>query len=446
MRKTKIKGFIINDFVMNLPEISEIINEEGAEGLGKFVALTCRLYSCDNAIGTMSDIKFVGQIIKVRPWKLKEWVRSHNIFSYDDENDMFVIPNVREILGLDKNMHEHEIEMIKKYGNKARKLTHEDGMKSDVSAVPDAQQNISRTSADAQQNVSRNSTEILESSENADNEDVNCSPIINSNNIKNINKNISYKNRNININIENNSDADDSKSTFKFFEEKIFNNKIWRDATALSHGINQNDDETTRIFAKWMFSYCISRSENKLHNVDDMFNYASNLLMKGHSTRKMFLDFLHEEQERRRRQREEERREREERECSSRASKAEFEQCINGRRIGVGGQILPDEAPRQTDFNSRWSYLEHRYVSAKVWNRNAEMAEFEVQRRKAQEEKLRKEKAEMEKRRKMRAAVEMLRKADAEYQMRKKLGLKDDDPLPRVGSIIENEILPKLKK
>ena len=102
-----------------------------------------------------------------------------------------------------------------------------------------------------------------------------------------------------------------------------------------------------------------------------------------------------------------------------------FEQLINGRRVGLDGQILPPHAPRLHNVNHRWSYRKNCYVDVSEWDRDAE--------EKARKEWEKKER-EKEHARKMKFLDECSRKMEC-----------GEHGIKLVGDIIKNNILPGMK-
>ena len=377
MKKSKIRGFVVNEYVLTLPEVENMIYHEGAKGLGKFVRVCMNLLRCYHTICSFDDVEIIARLIRVRPNCLKRWIRECGIFTVDDKNNIFFFPYLRRLVKCKKEVSDEEINIIKEHGsfyigneNDAEKDEKKDAENDEKDSIFSS--NLGTISAKNSENCSE--IKNLSESQKSDNKSNTKSPYKYTDTNTYDNTNILNQNINININHKNKSVVDVDKSSFKIFEEKIFNNKTWRDTTTLSHGINLNDD-TTRIFAKWLLSYCISRNEKRKID-DDISNYANYLLMKGHYTRRLLQDYLHQQPEDKR-HKEQGHRIRDEILHPLHVNNTQYVYWNDGMRIGSVCKLLPGEAPLHTDFNWRRSCRQHKSVDVSSWDRVAETVLYE---------------------------------------------------------------------
>ena len=374
--KKKYRGFLVNDTFLGRSEVKDTIYKDGITSLARLICVCMYMMRCFNAIVRFEDIKPISTLAHTQTACMRKWIMNCGIFKIDEKNGIFTYNYIRHMFGKQEEVTEREIYLVKKYGNHIT----EDPEAVDADATDF--ENISENNEELLEKNSKNNEKVFKNqhTEESDNKDVSAPLNIISNTNKNINNNISNRNRNININISRETDDADDESSFNFFEKKLFNARRWREATSSSHVINIDDDNVMHIFTKWMYNYCVST--NEMRKVDkDIFSYASNLLIKGRAIRKMFEDYLKTKLEEQRRAREEKLREREPRHVN----KAAFETIRDGKRYALGGQELPNDAPKQTDARWRWSYRMHKYVDISEFEEKKEMDFFNEQKRKEKE-------------------------------------------------------------
>ena len=54
-----------------------------------------------------------------------------------------------------------------------------------------------------------------------------------------------------------------------------------------------------------------------------------------------------------------------------------YDRLVNGRRYGYRGEPIPDDAPEQVNQDTRWSWIESKWIARAKWNPKAERIEYE---------------------------------------------------------------------
>lgn len=54
-----------------------------------------------------------------------------------------------------------------------------------------------------------------------------------------------------------------------------------------------------------------------------------------------------------------------------------YDRSVNGRRYGFRGEPIPDDAPEQVNQDTRWSWIECKWIPRAKWNPKAERKEYE---------------------------------------------------------------------
>ena len=54
-----------------------------------------------------------------------------------------------------------------------------------------------------------------------------------------------------------------------------------------------------------------------------------------------------------------------------------YDRLVNGRRYGYRGEPIPDDAPEQVNQDTRWSWIEGKWIARAKWNAKAERKEYE---------------------------------------------------------------------
>ena len=55
-----------------------------------------------------------------------------------------------------------------------------------------------------------------------------------------------------------------------------------------------------------------------------------------------------------------------------------YDRRVNGRRYGYRGEPIPDDAPEQVNQDTRWSWIDCKWIPRAKWNPKAERKEYEL--------------------------------------------------------------------
>ena len=59
-----------------------------------------------------------------------------------------------------------------------------------------------------------------------------------------------------------------------------------------------------------------------------------------------------------------------------------YDRLVNGQRYGFRGEPIPKDAPEQVNQDTRWSWIEHKWIPRAKWNPKAERKEYELKTKK----------------------------------------------------------------
>ena len=349
-------SYVFTERFLNYKQVQRVIAKGGCKALGILYMLCRYLRAAKGAVGLIEDIKNAADDAKMYERSMRKWMEESKLFVIDDEYGIFYCRTYRHFLGMPDNPSEEEMKIINRDGN-----TYES---SSCETYRRRKEQHARNKEESKYNVSKNKEESSKNeslnSQISDNKDFKLTPYRDTD---------TYTDTDISLQSSENTDTHTTSSElrksggddddgFDFFRKNLFLCTKWRKYASLSFGINLCEDETMDIFARWMHGYCTAKMKD-IGSIDEILRYASNLLLKGQRTRKMFDDFMKSEQK----IRHEQNRHREDTRPEH-FRHADYEHKKDGLRYSCFGEILPREAPPQPSAHVRWSYFQEKWVDA----------------------------------------------------------------------------------
>ena len=106
MRKSKFRGFVVNETFFERPEVRLLIEKEGCSGLGRLITLCSFMVKFYNSIARYDDLRYITDTIESRHSFLKKWIKECGIFDCDDKNGVFTYKYLRHLFGKDEEVSE----------------------------------------------------------------------------------------------------------------------------------------------------------------------------------------------------------------------------------------------------------------------------------------------------------------------------------------------------
>ena len=366
-KQTKNSPFLkVRRNITSMPEMADLLNEEGSTGFGTYMMILIYLTKCDNCVGlyNKSSLRSLSAEAHKSSSYIRNIINNYGLFVVEDK--IFYSQELCQTLNIDYtvNSSSSEDEPEPKHSSNSRhKTSKEDASKLNSNSI----QNDSKINHKSIRNESRLNHESIQNQRNA--------------NMHNTYTHAQPR-EDIDIDIDKDNRYNDSETTatavvkaaapsvFLTKMNSIFDDENWLKTLEGQTGIKLFSDMTIR---KQLISWFDKRlimsacNEEQGYKPRDAKKYLRNLLLPGRKTQNEFNDLVRRGIERAKRkllmnQQEE-----------KTSGPSEYETVVNGVRYAWGKESVPMSAPPQEYIFRRWSCICNKWVAPNSWDFEKEM-------------------------------------------------------------------------
>ena len=364
-KQTKNSPFLkVRRNITSMPEMADLLNEEGSTGFGTYMMILIYLTKCDNCVGLYNKSSL--RSLSVEAHKSLSYIcniiNNYGLFVVDDK--IFYSQELCQTLNIDFTVNsssEDELE-LKHSSNSKCKTSNYTSKKGANELTSNPIENDSKLNHKSNQNESRLNHESIRNQRNG-------------------NKHNTYTHaqprEDIDIDKDNDSETTATAvvkaaapSDFLTKMNSIFDDENWLKTLEGQTGIKLFSDMTIRkqlicwFDKRLIMSAC---NEEQGYKPRDAKKYLRNLLLPGRKTQNEFNELVRRGIERAKRkllmnQQEE-----------KTSGPSEYETVVNGVRYARRKESVPMSAPPQESVYRRWSCIRNKWVAPDSWDFEEEM-------------------------------------------------------------------------
>ena len=361
-KQTKNSPFIkVRRNITSMPEMADLLNEEGSTGFGTYMMILIYLTKCDNCVGLYNKSSL--RTLSVEAHKSLSYIRNiiNNYGLFVVEDKIFYSQELCQTLNIDYTVNsssEDEPEPEPKHSSNSRhKTSKEDASKLNSNSI----QNDSKINHKSIRNESRLNHESIQNQRNANmhNTYTHAQPR------EDIDKDINKDKRNSSSTTTNFKNDDVIANVSSSFDsiKKSFADADWVKSISGVTALQLTNETVAEASIEWFCMQC--KAKGKTFETDENARwYFCNLLQPGRKTREAFDEyyqqFKYDEMVRRTAM-----------EC---CEDDYYDYKDNGHRYDSHHQIIPPDAPRQVDPNTIWSWIKLAFIPVGDFKMDPEMA------------------------------------------------------------------------
>ena len=377
-KQTKNSPFLkVRRNITSMPEMADLLNEEGSTGFGTYMMILIYLTKCDNCVGlyNKSSLRSLSAEAHKSSSYIRNIINNYGLFVVEDK--VFYSQELCQTLNIDFTVNSESKED-----------------ESELNHSSNSNETDVRSSSNSKCNTSKKDANELNSNRIENDSKLNHKSIQNESrlnhesirNQRNGNKHNTYTHaqprEDIDIDIDKDNRYNDSETTatavvkaaapsvFLTKMNSIFDDENWLKTLEGQTGIKLFSDLTIR---KQLISWFDKRlimsacNEEQGYKPRDAKKYLRNLLISGRKTRNEFNELL-------KRNREKSKRKALLSPPDNRTSgPSEYETVVDGVRYARQKESVPMSAPPQDHVYRRWSCIRNEWVAPDQWNFEMEM-------------------------------------------------------------------------
>ena len=319
-----------SDF-LNSEEIQKLDINHRLEGRGAIMFIFEYLVDRRNGLGSYISIPSLARSMGKNKKFLLDIINNYGLFLSPKDSDIFYSPYLRTTLGLPEHPSDEEIkECIG--GWKSTKKVNESCKKNQKSSnkVATFSKKVAKITPQLADNQHAPYIEHKDKDSNREDKD----KIYSSSTTTNIKDDV-------------NADVGSSSDIIK----KSFGNEEWVKSISGVTGLNLSDQTVAEACIEWFCMQCTAKGK-AFDSEENARWYFCNLLQQGRKTREAFDEYYksyrYDELVRR--------------SDNEIGDDCYFDTVRNGRRYDINNLIIPPDAPRQTEANTTWSWIQMKYI------------------------------------------------------------------------------------
>ena len=363
-KQTKNSPFLkVRRNITSMPEMADLLNEEGSTGFGTYMMILIYLTKCDNCVGLYNKSSL--RSLSVEAHKSLSYIcniiNNYGLFVVDDK--IFYSQELCQTLNIDFTVNssssEDELE-LKHSSNSKCKTSNYTSKKGANELTSNPIENDSKLNHKSNQIESRLNHESIRNQRNGNkhNTYTHAQPR------EDIDIDINKDKRN-SSSTTTNSQKDDviaNVSSSSDSIKKSFADAEWVKSISGVTCLDLTDKTVAEACIEWFGMQCVAKG--KTFDTDENARwYFCNLLQQGRKTREAFDEYYKQYK------------------YDEMVRKTALECCEddyydykeNGRRYDICHQIIPPDAPRQIDPNTTWSWIKLKFIPIDEFKGKPEM-------------------------------------------------------------------------